>query len=159
MKQYRFDTFSIKLEKTAGRLHDCTNIMTSPKAVSDVLRDVVGLHEYPTERFVVLSLSTKNKIIGVDTLHVGGISSSLVDARTVFQTALLHNASNIIIAHNHPSGDLTPSPEDISVTDRLAELGHLHDIPVHDHFIVTHSDDSPDGFAYISMREQSYGRF
>ena len=88
------------------------------------------------EHFVTLMLDVKNRIIGIHTVSVGTLSCSLVSARDVFKAAILCNAGAIILGHNHPSGDLTPSPEDILVTKSLQEAGKLLDIEVLDHVIV-----------------------
>ena len=81
-------------------------------------------------------LDVKNRVIGIHTVSIGTLNASLVSAREVFKAAILCNAASIILAHNHPSGDLTPSPEDIQVTDVLRKAGKLLDIEVLDHVIV-----------------------
>jgi DNA repair protein RadC len=81
-------------------------------------------------------LDVKNRVIGIHTVSIGTLCASLVSAREVFKAAILCNAASIILAHNHPSGDLTPSPEDIQVTKHLRDAGKLLDIEVLDHVIV-----------------------
>jgi len=88
------------------------------------------------EHFVTLMLDVKNKVIGIHTVSIGTLNCSLVSAREVFKAAILANAASIIIAHNHPSGDTTPSPEDFQVTETLKKAGKLLDIEVLDHVIV-----------------------
>ena len=88
------------------------------------------------EHFVALMLDVKNKVIGIHTVSIGNLNSAIVSPREVFKAAILANASSIIVAHNHPSGDVTPSPEDIQVTKMLVNAGKLLDIEVLDHVIV-----------------------
>lgn len=89
------------------------------------------------EEFRVLLLDRKSSCLGVSTLASGGISSCLVDLKLVFATALKACASAIILSHNHPSGNLTASPEDKALTRRFNEAAKILDIQVLDHIIVT----------------------
>lgn len=88
------------------------------------------------EHFAVLLLNTKNRVLGLRTVSVGSLTASIVHPREVFELAVTHHAAAIILLHNHPSGDPTPSSEDISVTQRLAKAGTIMDIPVLDHVIL-----------------------
>ena len=88
------------------------------------------------EVFLVISLDTKNKVLGLNMVSMGSVSSSPVHPREVFKSAILLNASCIILAHNHPSGDTTPSKDDKVITQRLFEAGKLLGIQVLDHVIV-----------------------
>ena len=88
------------------------------------------------EVFLVISLNTKNKVLGLNMVSMGSVSSSPVHPREVFKSAILLNASCIILAHNHPSGDTTPSKDDKVITQRLSEAGKLLGIQVLDHVIV-----------------------
>ena len=92
------------------------------------------------EHFLVLPLDTKHRPIGVHICSVGTASASLVHPREVYKIAILASASAIIVAHNHPSGDLDPSPEDWAVTRRLRKAGEILGIPLLDHIIVTDHD-------------------
>lgn len=89
------------------------------------------------EEFRVLLLDRKSSCLGVSTVASGGISSCLVDLKLVFATAIKACASAIILSHNHPSGNLTPSPEDKALTRRFNEAARLLDMQVMDHIIVT----------------------
>ena len=104
------------------------------------------------EMFFVLSLNVKNKIIKIDTVSIGTLTQTLVGAREVFRSAILSNAANIIIAHNHPSGETQPSVDDINATRKLKEAGSIIGIEVLDHVIVTDGD-------YYSMRQNREGGF
>lgn len=99
------------------------------------------------EHFAVLLLNTKNHVLAMPVISVGTLSASIVHPREVFQAAISHAAASMILVHNHPSGDPTPSPEDIAVTRRMAEAGKVMDIPVLDHIIL--GDDK-----FISLKEK-----
>ena len=92
------------------------------------------------EHFIVVTLDAKCHILRTATVHVGTVNMSVVGAREIFREAVRDGACSIIVAHNHPSGDPTPSPEDIDVTKRLVEAGKLMDIPVLDHVIIGYED-------------------
>ena len=88
------------------------------------------------EHFIVLFCDSQMQIRGRKTIHIGTLTASMVGPREVFREAIREAASTIIVAHNHPSGDPTPSPEDIAVTKNLVNVGEMLDIPVVDHIIV-----------------------
>ena len=91
------------------------------------------------EYFYVMLLNRANKILGTFQVSSGGITGTVVDPRLVFQSALKANATSLIVGHNHPSGQLTPSQADIDLTKKLKAGGALLDIPVLDHVIITAS--------------------
>lgn len=97
------------------------------------------------EHFMVVLLSTKNHVLAVELVSVGSLSASIVHPREVFKPAIVQSAAAVAFVHNHPSGDTTPSPEDIELTRRLARAGELLGIRVLDHVIV--------GEDYTSLRE------
>ena len=88
------------------------------------------------EHFAVMLLNTKNHIIGLRDISIGSLTASIVHPREVFKEAALQSAAAIILLHNHPSGDTSPSREDISVTQRMVKAGKIMDIPVLDHVIL-----------------------
>lgn len=92
------------------------------------------------EEFKVLLLNRNNQVIGIYPLSRGGVAGTVVDPKLVFSVALKCNASNIIIAHNHPSGNLTPSEADKRITKKLKKAGEYLDITVLDHIIMTKED-------------------
>jgi DNA repair protein RadC len=96
----------------------------------------------------MVCVNTKNRVIGVFEISHGTVNSSLVNAREVFQKALLANAVSIILMHNHPSGDVTPSKEDVDVTKKLTEAGKILGVQVLDHLII--------GDSWISLKEKGY---
>jgi len=88
--------------------------------------------DYTQENFLVFYLDTKNKVIGSEVMFKGGLNSCLIDAKTLFRRALIHNSNSLIVAHNHPSGDLTPSNEDITIHRKCKEAGNLIGIKILD---------------------------
>jgi DNA repair protein RadC len=88
------------------------------------------------EKLVCVMLSAKNVVIGMDIVSVGTLTSSLASGREIFKSAILLNAAAIILSHNHPSGDATPSREDIQLTDRISKAGEILGIKLLDHIII-----------------------
>lgn len=103
---------------------------------ADMVKLLDHLLEEEQEVFVVLALDTKSRVIGQIEVTRGLLDASLVHPREVFRAAIVLGASGIILAHNHPSGDPTPSAEDKAVTRQLVAAGQLMDIPVYDHIIL-----------------------
>ena len=92
----------------------------------------------PAEHFLVAMLNTANVLTDYVVHTVGGLASSIVEPRAIFQAAILCNANSIILMHNHPSGNPEPSREDIKITRQITEAGKLLGIPVYDHIIMTY---------------------
>jgi len=88
------------------------------------------------EHFVVLHLDTKHQVLATETVSIGSLNSTVVHPRELFKTAIRRSAAAVILAHNHPSGDPAPSPEDLSITARLVEAGRILGIEVLDHVII-----------------------
>lgn len=95
------------------------------------------LSDLRTEEFWAIFLNQSNKVIHLSQLTHGGINQSMVDVRVLFRTALEHFSTGIIIAHNHPSGNLKPSREDIDITQKIKEAGKLLSIQLLDHLVIT----------------------
>jgi DNA repair protein RadC len=108
----------------------------SPK---DVLKQTSHLKENKKENFVVLYLDARNKLILKETVSIGTINASLVHPREVFEPAIKELAVQIILVHNHPSGDPEPSEDDLAMTKRLVEAGKILGIDVIDHIIISKS--------------------
>lgn len=103
----------------------------------DVYRQLYPrMREKKKEMFIELCLDTKNQIIKEDTISMGSLNANIVHPREVFKTALSESAAHIIVAHNHPSGDPTPSREDIEITRKLVETGKIIGIDLLDHVII-----------------------
>jgi len=118
-----------------------------PRDVADLM--IPELAHLTQEHFVCLFLNTKNHVIGKQTIFVGSLDSSIVHPREVYKEAIRRSSASVICLHNHPSGDPTPSREDIAVTRTLREAGELVGITLLDHIIIG------DG-KYISLKEQGY---
>jgi DNA repair protein RadC len=95
------------------------------------------LHDKKQEHFYIIMVNSRNKVIGNECISRGSINASIVEPREVFGPAIRANAAAVIFAHNHPSGDATPSAEDITITKKLVESGRLLNIEVLDHIIIT----------------------
>ncbi|MEJ5350441.1 MAG: DNA repair protein RadC [Melioribacteraceae bacterium] len=108
--------------------------ITSPSDVAEIF--IPLLRDEVKEKFYVLCLNSANKIIKNELISIGNLNSSVVHAREVFKVAIENNSANIILLHNHPSGNPEPSREDISLTKRLVEAGRLLEIQVFDHIII-----------------------
>ena len=124
-----------------------TSRMDSPGAVWNLLLPrMAGLRQ---EEFRVLILNNKNNLLKNMTISMGTVSEAIVHPREVFRDAIRESGAAIIIAHNHPTGELSPSREDIATTRRLVEAGKIVGIPVLDHVIITN-------VAYFSFKEGGY---
>jgi len=108
--------------------------IATPEDVYGLVRD--ELANADRERFLSILLSTRNMVIGIETVGIGTINTCMVTARELFKSALLANAHSVVLCHNHPSGDLTPSDDDIALTRRISDVGDIMGIAVLDHLIV-----------------------
>jgi len=116
---------------------------TSPTQIFDTFNFL----QYETkEYFIAIHLDGKNRILAVDICSIGSLNQSIVHPREVFKTALLSSAAGLILLHNHPSGDPTPSNEDLEVTRRLRDAGDLIGVKVLDHLVI--------GTSYYSFVEK-----
>ncbi|NVN92628.1 MAG: DNA repair protein RadC [Desulfuromonadales bacterium] len=137
-----YETFTAR-EEITNYLKPGTRY-TSPSQVYETFK---FLMKETKEMFLTLHLDGKNRIMAMDIVSIGSLNQSIVHPREVFKTALLSNAAAIICAHQHPSGDPSPSSKDISITRRLKEAGEIMGIKVLDHCII--GQDS-----YISFVER-----
>ena len=129
--------YKIQLVKEEGSnyLENC-EALTSPDRVASALNEIFNLENQTDEHFVMLCLNTKNRIIGAFEVCVGTIDASLINIRGIMQRALLCNASRIMVAHNHPSGDSSPSREDKKSTMKIKDACNLMGISLLDHIII-----------------------
>ena len=102
------------------------------------------------EHLRTVLLDTKNRVQTVSTIYIGSLNASLIRIGEVFKDALKHNSAALIVAHNHPSGDPTPSPEDVLVTREIVSAGQLLDVEVLDHLVIGQG-------RFVSMRERGLG--
>ena len=125
-----------------------TYAIKSPDDAAAIGREFMRIHEESEEYMYMICMNMKNKVIGVFEISHGTVNASLVQPREVFQKALLANAVSIILMHNHPSGDPTPSRQDIEITTRLVEAGKIVGVEVLDHIVI--------GDRYSSLKEKGY---
>lgn len=123
--------------------------MNSPEKIAQLATHYLRMQELPEEYMYMVCMNTKLDMIGVFEISHGNVNSSIVGTREVFQKALLANAVSIIFIHNHPSGDPTPSREDVEVTKRLIEAGKILGVHVLDHLIIGRP-------GYSSLKEKGY---
>lgn len=103
---------------------------------SDVLPWLADIRRSDREHFVCFHLNIRNVVLSMETVSIGTLNASLVHPREVLKAAILSNAASIILAHNHPSGDVAPSSDDIELTKRMVKAGEIMGIEVLDHIIV-----------------------
>lgn len=108
----------------------------SPRDAAAIMAPIAELE--PAEVFWILALDSQHRLIGNGPIVItrGILNSSLVHPREVFRAGIVAGAAALILCHNHPSGDPTPSPDDRAVTDQLVKAGVMLDLPVHDHLII-----------------------
>jgi len=111
-------------------------VASSPSEAVALLRPIFDELDADREHFVILALNSANRATGFKVISTGSTNASLADPRTLFRDAIALGAASLVLAHNHPSGDPTPSREDIALTRKLAEGGKLLDINIHDHIIL-----------------------
>ena len=132
-------------------LKDSTKIISDSKAVWKICKDLLqaeDLIDRDKEHFWVFHLDSRNKIKFVELVALGILNSSLVHPREVFTRAVGDRSAQVIVAHNHPSGDPTPSEDDITVTKRLVKAGDILGIEVLDHLVITEK-------GFTSFREKN----
>ncbi len=139
---------AFELGKRINRLQfDDRYRIKGPEDCANFMMDEMRFLEQ--EHFICLYLNTKNQIIARETIFKGSLNASIVHPREVFKEALRRSSSSIICLHNHPSGDPTPSREDIEVTKRLVECGKIIGIEILDHIIIGEHK-------YVSLKEKGY---
>lgn len=134
--------------RTVHESHSGQYQVSNPSIAAEYLIPFIGHREQ--ECFVILYLNTRNRITEHEILYRGSLNTSLVRTAEVFRGAVRRNSAAIIAAHNHPSGDPQPSPEDIALTRRLVQAGQLVEIEILDHLIIAHN-------RHVSLRERQLG--
>jgi DNA repair protein RadC len=120
----------------------------SPADIADLL--LLEMSHLDQEQLRTVLLDTKNRIQAISTVYIGSLNTSMVRVGEVFKEAVRRNSSALIVVHNHPSGDATPSPEDVLVTREIVQAGKLLDTDVLDHLIIGHG-------VWVSLRERGLG--
>jgi DNA repair protein RadC len=140
----RFEKYAVQIalvREPTARSHP---VLDQPDAVARAFQAMAALDR---ECLAVALLDTKNRLIGIHAVHIGTPSASLAHAADVFKAAVLTNARSIVLVHNHPSGDPSPSPDDVATTRRLRDAGRILGIEVLDHVVV-----GTDG--HVSLRDR-----
>lgn len=122
-------------------------VIRSARDAAHLMRDMANLHQ---EHVRVILLDTSQRIIAISTVYIGTVNAAVLRTAEIFRDAIAHNAPAIILAHNHPSGDPLPSPEDVQITSTLVEAGKILDIMVLDHIIIGGND-------WRSLKEMGLG--
>ena len=123
-------------------------VVRSPEDIASLLQAEMALLEHEELRLVLLN--TKNQVVAAPQLYKGSVNTSLIRVAEVFRDAVRENCPALVVVHNHPSGDPTPSPEDIKITEQMVKAGRLLDIDVLDHIIIGHQ-------RYVSLKEKGLG--
>jgi len=149
--------FTPKVAQTFIAIRDLTDIgkdklfasgISSPQDAADYYIPVMKYLDH--EELHVILLSTRNKVIDTVPLYSGSVNSSQIRIGEVFRSAIRQNAAAIILVHNHPSGDPTPSPDDVALTRAVKQAGTLLDIDFLDHIVIGHD-------RFVSLKERGLG--
>lgn len=147
----RISVFSVTQVRESSRNYELdSKFATSPQRAASIIQAVLDLESKTEEHFGILCLNTKNAVVGVFTISIGCLDSATVHPREVFKAAILNSAASIVCFHNHPSGDPTPSPQDIELTNRLVDSGNILGIEMMDHIITGYYGK------YLSFKEQGF---
>nr|WP_302595408.1 JAB domain-containing protein [uncultured Cellulosilyticum sp.] len=133
MRAKRVDIVQVKMVKERSVLYLARRIQSTSDA-DELVRQF--LEELDREAMIVIALNAKSEPTCLQVISIGSISASIVHPREVFKVAILSNAYSILLAHNHPSGDTTPSQEDIKITKRIKSASEIMGIPLLDHLII-----------------------
>lgn len=133
MQAKRVDIVQVKMVKERSVLYSARRIQSTSDA-DELVRQF--LEELDREAMIVIALNAKSEPTCLQVISIGSISASIVHPREVFKVAILSNAYSILLAHNHPSGDTTPSQEDIKITKRIKSASEIMGIPLLDHLII-----------------------
>ena len=126
-----------------------TPVISSPRDVANLLMGEMSFLEQ--EHLKVVLLNTRNQVMGISQVYMGNVNTSVIRGAEIYRPAIRQNCPAIIVVHNHPSGDPTPSPDDVAVTQQLVEAGKLLDIELLDHIIIG------SGNRFISLKEAGGG--
>ena len=135
----------LELAKRLGEKRKERSVITCPEDAADYAAP--RLRYENREHFCIILLNVKNHILSWETISIGSLDASVVHPREVFRPAIIKGAASIILVHNHPSGDPTPSKEDLEVTARMVQVGRVMNISVLDHIIIG-------GDNFVSMKEK-----
>lgn len=147
MRSFLAEASKIYEVRAHQRLEDALQI-TTPADAYEFLR--LEMEDLEQEQMRTLNLNTKNRILSAPMIYQGSVHTTVIRIGEIFRPAILDNASGLIIAHNHPSGDPTPSPEDAALTREIVKAGELLGIDVQDHIVIGKGK-------FVSLRETGLG--
>jgi len=154
---YKFiSIFRITLIRDRHIQFEQKKITTSQEAQGLLKRLIETQGNPDREQFCIVLLNSKNQIIGINIVSTGDLASATVHPREVLKPAILANAASLILCHNHPSGDLSPSDEDIIVTQKIVKAAKVMCVAVHEHIIISMYNDSYYSFADSGLISQAY---
>jgi DNA repair protein RadC len=141
-------------------MHDANGSAVRARTPADVAALCADLRQSAQEAFIVIDLNAKNNVIDKRLVTLGLLDASLVHPREVFRGAIVNNAAAVVVVHNHPSGDPTPSAEDVRITRQLVDAGRILSVRVLDHVVIGRADaTSPGSPAFMSLRESGLVSF
>ncbi|PUU87653.1 JAB domain-containing protein [Halanaerobium congolense] len=142
--------FSLRVVKENGGRYDIDKTINNPIAARNLFIEVAELDKRSEEVFVMATIDVRNKVTGLFEVSTGTLNSSLVTPREVFKRAILQNAAGIVLGHNHPSGNIDASSDDINITKKLVKSGKILGVNVVDHIIIGNEGN------YSSMKEENH---
>jgi DNA repair protein RadC len=157
LKRSKFiSIFRITLVKDRRVAFEQCQLVNSQQSQPLIKKLIESQGQPDREQFCVILLNSKNEIIGLNIVSTGNLSSAPVHPREVLKPAILSNASAMILCHNHPSGNLSPSPEDIEITSTIVQASKIMGIQVHEHLIISMHDDNYFSFADHGIIKKIY---
>ena len=155
------NTWSMRVNVPLVRetMHTDTGALVRARTPQDVADHCEDLRQLAQEAFVVFDLTAKNTVIDKRLVSLGLLDSCQVHSREVFRGAIQNNAAAVVVAHNHPSGDPTPSSEDIRITRQLVEAGRILGIRVLDSVVIGRPDPANNNAGFLSLRESGLVSF
>lgn len=145
-----FQTYSVQLLRESSGTYQLDSDITlnSAKQVVEVVNSAYNLQNLTQENVILLTADTKLKCVGLHVVHVGSVRESVFNIPDIFKRVLLSNSGRFFLIHNHPSGDSTPSQEDINATSRVLDASKVMNIDFVDHIVVGYND-------HTSIREKT----
>jgi DNA repair protein RadC len=148
--------YRVSLVKDDHVQFEQTPVCSAPEAQRIIQKLISTLGQPDREQFCVILLNAKNRIIGLNIVSVGDLSHAVVHPREVLKSAILANACNLILCHNHPSSDLIPSVQDKKITEKIVKAASIVGITVHEHLIINMENDQYYSFAENGLIQKIY---
>ena len=149
-------TYRIALVRDRRVAFESSQLINSQQSQPLIRKLIESQGQPDREQFCVILLNSKNEIIGLNIVSTGDLTSAKIHPREVLKPAILSNSAAMILCHNHPSGDLSPSPEDIEITKIIVQASKIMGIQVHEHLIISMQDDSYYSFADHGIIKKIY---